>query len=272
MKHLGDITKVHGGDIAPVDVITFGSPCQDLSVAGGQKGMKYVCPACGVEFAITAGAASCPMCGTEIEKTRSGLFIEAVRIIKEMRKKTNGKQPRFAVWENVPGAFSSNKGADFQIVLLELCRVTEPKAPAIAVPKGGWPNAGCLTDVGGGSIAWRTLDAQFHGVPQRRRRIILVCDFAGQCAGQLLFKPSGLPGYPAEGVCKGQTPAGAAAVRADYAGEPIGFAYKASGSAGSVAAAANTAPTLLSARHDAAICLQGSMIGRADRNGPQATA
>ena len=113
MKHLGDITKVHGGDIAPVDVITFGSPCQDLSVAGGQKGMKYVCPACGVEFAITAGAASCPMCGTEIEKTRSGLFIEAVRIIKEMRKKTNGKQPRFAVWENVPGAFSSNKGADY---------------------------------------------------------------------------------------------------------------------------------------------------------------
>lgn len=178
-----------------------------------------------------------------------------------MRKKTNGKQPRFAVWENVPGAFSSNKGADFQIVLLELCRVTEPKAPAIAVPKGGWPNAGCLTDVGGGSIAWRTLDAQFHGVPQRRRRIILVCDFAGQCAGQLLFKPSGLPGYPAEGVCKGQAPAGAAAVRADYAGEPIGFAYKASGTAGSVAAAVNTAPTLLSARHDAAICLQGSMIG-----------
>ena len=321
MKHLGDIAKIHGGDIAPVDVITFGSPCQDLSVAGGQKGMKYICTACGVEFAITAGAASCPMCGTEIEKTRSGLFIEAVRIIKEMRKKTNGKQPRFAVWENVPGAFSSNKGADFQIVLLELCRVTEPKAPAIAVPKGGWPNAGCLTDVGGGSIAWRTLDAQFHGVPQRRRRIILVCDFAGQCAGQLLFKPSGLPGYPAEGVCKGQAPAGAAAVRADYAGEPIGFAYKASGTAGSVAAAVNTAPTLLSARHDAAIraqvfckgtrgrfkgdaptykpadvantlntfdtgetranelvvceqpakpfCLQGSMIGRADRNGPQ---
>lgn len=123
--------------------------------------------------------------------------------------------------------------------------------------------------MGSGSIAWRTLDAQFHGVPQRRRRIILVCDFAGQCAGQLLFKPSGLPGYPAEGVCKGQASAGAAAVRADYAGEPIGFAYKASGTAGSVAAAVNTAPTLLSARHDAAICLQGSMIGRADRNGPQ---
>lgn len=165
LKHLGDIAKVHGGDIAPVDVITFGSPCQDLSVAGGQKGMKYVCPACGVEFAITAGAASCPMCGTEIEKTRSGLFIEAVRIIKEMRKKTNGKQPRFAVWENVPGAFSSNKGADFQIVLLELCRVTEPKAPAIAVPKGGWPNAGCLTDVAAAALPGEPLTLNFTEYP-----------------------------------------------------------------------------------------------------------
>ena len=299
MKHLGDISKVCGGDIAPVDIIAFGSPCQDLSVAGGQKGMKYLCPACGIEFAITAGATACPMCGAEIEKTRSGLFIEAVRIIKEMRKKTDGKQPRFAVWENVPGAFSSNKGADFQTVLLELCRITEPKAPAVAIPKGGWPNAGCLSDVGGGSIAWRTLNAQFHGVPQRRRRIILVCDFAGQRAGLLLFKPHGLPGYPAQGVCAGQAPAGAAAVRADYAGEPIGFAYKASSTAGSVAAAVNTAPTLLSARHDAAICLmdqggkvmglthdrtgtlraemhgntpivlQGSMIGRSDQNGPR---
>jgi len=256
MRHLGDISKVRGADIAPVDVITFGSPCQDLSVAGGQKGMKYVCPVCGVEFAITANADACPMCGAEIEKTRSGLFIEAVRIIKEMREKTNGKQPRFAVWENVPGAFSSNKGADFQTVLLELCRITEPKAPAIAVPKTGWPASGWLFDVGGGSVAWRTLDAQFHGVPQRRRRIILVCDFAGQRAGWILFKPRGLPGYPAEGVCEGETPAGAVAVRADGAGEPIGFAYKASGTAGSVAAAVDTAPTLLGARHDAAICTQ----------------
>lgn len=201
MKHLGDISKICGGDIALVDVITFGSPCQDLSVAGKQAGL--------------AGS-------------RSGLFREAVRIIKEMRIATNGKQPRFAVWENVPGAFSSNKGADFQTVLLELCRITEPKAPAVAIPKAGWPPAGQLTDVGGGSIAWRTIDAQFHGVPQRRRRIILVCDFAGQRAGQLLFKPSGLPGYPAEGVCEGETPAGAAAVCADGAGKPIGFAYKAS--------------------------------------------
>lgn len=211
MKHLGDISKICGGDVAPVDVITFGSPCQDLSVAGKQAGL--------------AGS-------------RSGLFREAVRIIKEMRIATNGKQPRFAVWENVPGAFSSNKGADFQTVLLELCRITEPKAPAVAIPKAGWPPAGQLTDVGGGSIAWRTIDAQFHGVPQRRRRIILVCDFAGQRAGRILFKPSGLPGYPAEGVCEGETPAGAVAVCADGTG--------------------NTP-----------IVLQGSMIGRADQNGPR---
>lgn len=177
MKHLGDISKVNGAHIAPVDIITFGSPCQDLSVAGKQAGL---------------------------EGSRSGLFREAVRIIKEMRDATNGKQPRFAVWENVPGAFSSNKGADFQTVLHELCKIAEPKAPAVAIPKAGWPPAGQLTDVGGGSLAYRTIDAQFHGVPQRRRRIILVCDFTGQCAGDLLFKPRGLPGYPAQGLCEGQ--------------------------------------------------------------------
>lgn len=138
MKHLGDISKVNGASIAPVDVITFGSPCQDLSVAGKQAGL---------------------------DGSRSGLFREAVRIIKEMRQATNGKQPRFAIWENVPGAFSSNKGADFQTVLHELCKITEPKAPIIAIPKAGWPSAGQFTDVGGGSIAYRTIDAQFHGVP-----------------------------------------------------------------------------------------------------------
>ncbi len=266
MKHLGDISKINGAGVAPVDIITFGSPCQDLSAAGKQAGL---------------------------EGSRSGLFREAVRIIKEMRDATNGKQPRFAVWENVPGAFSSNKGADFQTVLLELCRITESKAPAVAIPKAGWPPAGQLTDVGGGGIAWRTIDAQFHGVPQRRRRIILVCDFTGQRAGRILFKPSGLPGYPAEGVCEGETPAGAAAVCADGAvlcfngrqdpvngpvagaldatmpqAQCVAFAYKASPASGSVAAAVDTAPTLLAGRNDAAVCLQGSMIGRADKNGP----
>ena len=122
MKHLGDISKVNGASIAPVDIITFGSPCQDLSVAGKQAGL---------------------------DGSRSGLFREAVRIIKEMRDATNGKQPRFAIWENVPGAFSSNKGADFQTVLHELCKITEPKAPVIAIPKAGWPPAGQLSNVGG---------------------------------------------------------------------------------------------------------------------------
>ena len=130
MKHLGDIAKVLGGDIAPVDVITFGSPCQDLSVAGGQKGMKYVCPACGVEFAITAGAASCPMCGTEIEKTRSGLFIEAVRIIKEMRKKTNGKQPRFAVWETSLARSAATKAQTSRSSCLN-CAVSQNQKPPL---------------------------------------------------------------------------------------------------------------------------------------------
>lgn len=252
MKHLGDISKVNGAGVAPVDIITFGSPCQDLSVAGKRAGL---------------------------EGSRSGLFREAVRIIKEMRDATNGKQPRFAIWENVPGAFSSNKGADFQTVLHELCKITEPQTPAIAIPKNGWPTAGELTDVGGGSIAWRTVDAQFHGVPQRRRRIILVCDFTGQCAGNILFKPRGLPGYVAEGVHEGQTAPGAAAVSTDSSiigfngrqdpvsgpvagaldasapqAQCVGFSSLPSSQAGSIGAAVDLAPTLLGARHDASIC------------------
>jgi len=260
MKHLGDISKINGAAVSPVDIVTFGSPCQDLSVAGKQEGL---------------------------DGSRSGLFREAVRIIKEMRSATNGKQPRFAVWENVPGAFSSNKGADFQTVLHELCKITEPKAPAVAIPKAGWPPAGQFTDVGGGSIAYRTIDAQFHGVPQRRRRIILVCDFTGQCAGNILFKPRGLPGYPAPGICEGETPAGAAAVCADrpvlcfngrqdpvngpVAGaldatapqaQCVAFAYKASPSAGGVGAAVDVAPTLLGERNDAAICFSPGAAAR----------
>jgi DNA (cytosine-5)-methyltransferase 1 len=253
MKHLGDITKVNGARVAPVDIITFGSPCQDLSTAGRQAGL---------------------------DGSRSGLFHEAVRIITEMRNATNEKQPRFAVWENVPGAFSSNKGTDFQIVLHELCKITEPKAPAVAIPKAGWPPAGQLTDVGSGSIAWRTIDAQFHGVPQRRRRIILVCDFTGQCAGKILFKPEGLPGYPAQGVCEGQASPRAADVSADRPSrcfngrqDPVSgaiagtldaalpeeqcmaFAYNASSSAGGMGTAVDIAPTLLRARNDAAVCM-----------------
>ena len=175
MKHLGDISKVKGNEIEPVDVITFGSPCQDLSVAGKRKGLNH------------------SELGDE-ETTRSGLFMEAVRIIREMKEATNGEYPTFAVWENVPGAYSSNKGEDFRIVLEELektaCNGTDivPKPP-----KGKWLNSGEI--VGDNySIAWRTLDAQFWGVPQRRRRIYLVADFRGKRAGKILFEREGLRG------------------------------------------------------------------------------
>ena len=168
MKLLGDITKVDGAEIEPVDIVTFGSPCQDLSVAGKRAGL---------------------------DGERSGLFMEAVRIIKEMRCKTNGRYPSIAIWENVPGAFSSNKGEDFRTVLEELCKIKGSDTLIPKPPKRGgrnaWNDAGLI--VGDGfSIAWRVLDAQFWGVPQRRRRIFLVADFRGQCAGKILFEREGL--------------------------------------------------------------------------------
>lgn len=159
MKHLGDITQINGAEIEPVDIITFGSPCQDLSVAGKRDGL---------------------------EGKRSNLFFEAVRIIREMRGATDGRYPRFAVWENVPGAFSSNGGADFQSVLEE---ITESKIP---MPHTGrWATAGMVRG-GKCEVAWRVLDAQYWGVPQRRRRIFLVADFAGQRAGEILFECEGV--------------------------------------------------------------------------------
>ena len=179
MRHLGSVTDVHGGKIEPVDIITFGSPCQDLSVAGKRAGLKHE----------NEG---------DDETTRSGLFVEAVRIIKEMRDATNGLYPRFAVWENVPGAFSSNGGQDFRIVLEKLIQVAEPSAVMPDVPKGGWAYADSYRG-DGWSIAYRTFDAQYWGVPQRRRRIYLVADFRGECAGEVLFKSNGLRGYFEEG-------------------------------------------------------------------------
>lgn len=168
MKHLGDITKVDGAEIEPVDIVTFGSPCQDLSVAGKRAGL---------------------------DGERSGLFMEAVRIIKEMRCKTDGRYPSIAIWENVPGAFSSNKGEDFRTVLEELCKIKESDTLIPKPPKRGgrnaWNDAGLIMG-DGFSIAWRVLDAQFWGVPQRRRRIFLVADFRGQCAGEILFEREGL--------------------------------------------------------------------------------
>ena len=175
MKHLGDISKINGGEIEPVDIITFGSPCQDLSVAGKRAGLKHEAN------------------GDE-ETTRSGLFMEAVRIIKEMRNATYGKYPSFALWENVPGAFSSNKGEDFRIVLEELIKIVEPSAVMPQIPPRGWPYADSY--VGDGwSIAYRVFDAQFWGVPQRRRRIHLVLDLRGQGAREVLFEREGVRGY-----------------------------------------------------------------------------
>ena len=171
MKHLGDITKLNGYDVEPVDVITGGSPCQDLSVAGKRAGL--------------AGE-------------RSGLFMEQIRIIKEMRQRERDSgrsgvlvRPRYCVWENVPGAFSSNGGKDFQAVLTEFVKVCEPDAPDVPMPeKGKWPKAGVLySDVGKWSIAYKLHDAQFWGVPQRRRRLCIVADFNGLTAGEILFDP-----------------------------------------------------------------------------------
>ena len=175
MKHLGDVSKVKDGEIEPVDIITFGSPCQDISIAGKRAGLKHA----------DMG---------DDETTRSGLFLEAIRIIKEMREATNGIYPRFAVWENVPGAFSSNRGEDFRLVLEEFIKITEPNAVMPAVPQAGWAYADCISG-DGWSIAYRVFDAQYWGVPQRRRRIYLVADFRGECAQEILFKRESLRGY-----------------------------------------------------------------------------
>ena len=194
MKHLGSVTDVHGGDIEPVDIITFGSPCQDLSVAGKRAGLKHEA-------------------NGDDETTRSGLFMEAVRIIKEMRKATNGEYPTFAVWENVPGAFSSNKGEDFRTVLEELIKIVEPTAVMPAVPKNGWPYADSYCG-DGWSLAYRVFDAQYWGVPQRRRRIYLVLDLRGQRAGKVSFERKGVRGNFATFKTAGQETAGDSADRA----------------------------------------------------------
>ena len=190
MKHLGDISTISGAEIEPVDIITFGSPCTDMSVAGKRAGLD--------------GQQSC-------------LFYQAIRIIKEMRWKTNGRYPRYIVWENVPGAFSSNKGADFKAVLEAVCSVKREDVSVPEPPKGKWAGAGeILGD--GFSLAWRVLDAQFWGVPQRRKRIYLVADFAGGSAGKILFESEGVSRYSAEGFRAWQGTARSAADRAGAAG------------------------------------------------------
>ena len=179
MKHYGDVSRMDGGKIEPVDVITFGSPCQDMSIAGKRAGL---------------------------DGSRSNLFYEAIRIVKEMRCATDGKYPRYIVWENVPGAFSSNKGADFQSVLEEICSV---KGYEIHTPRPErWANAGEIV-AEDFSLAWRVFDAQYWGVPQRRKRIYLVADFAGGSAGKILFESEGMSGYTPQGFRPWQGAAGA---------------------------------------------------------------
>lgn len=184
VKHLGDICKIKGSELEPVDIITFGSPCQNMSIAGTREGIKH----------ITIGSN---------ETTQSGLFIEAIRVIKEMRLATNGVYPRYAVWENVCGAFNSNKGEDFRTVLEEFIRISEPNAVMPKVPKAGWAYADCISG-NGWSIAYRTFDAQYWGVPQRRRRIYLVTDFRGGRAKEILFEQEGLRGHTAQSGTQGQ--------------------------------------------------------------------
>lgn len=321
MKHYGDVSSLNGADLPPVDIITFGSPCQDMSIAGKRSGL---------------------------DGSRSSLFYEAVRIINEMRCATNGKYPRFAVWENVPGAFSSNKGEDFRCVLESLCRVRDE---TVSVPRHEkWSAAGNIV-ADGFSIAWRVLDAQYWGVPQRRKRIFLVADFDSECAGKILFESEGLSGYSAEGFKAWQRTtvaiesssgtAGAAGFCTEHSAKARGIGYEEETSstlrAGTVPAAVyenhsqdtrytelrGIAPTVSStygtggnnqpfvvedtrcfdvrftsdgtknARHNcyetdtsrtidtggnspdsnqggvAVVAVQGSMIGRADKNGPQ---
>ena len=186
IKHYGDISCMDGSKIEPVDIITFGSPCQDLSIAGKRDGL---------------------------DGKRSSLFYEAIRIVKEMRCATDGKKPRYIVWENVLGAFSSNKGEDFRCVLEGICHIEDE---TISIPKTDkWKQAGSI--VGDYfSLAWRVLDAQYWGVPQRRKRIFLVADFAGGGAGEILFKSEGLSGYSKESIRSWQ---GATSYIADSTGE-----------------------------------------------------
>ena len=220
MKHYGDVHGLNGADLEPVDIITFGSPCQDLSIAGKRSGLGG---------------------------SRSGLFYEAVRVITEMRRSTNGQYPRWAVWENVPGALSSQRGQDFRRVLESLVRIKDPAADVPLPESGRWLHAGeILGD--GYSLAWRVLDAaQGWGVAQRRKRIFAVLDLDGQCAGKVLFESEGLSGYTPPG---GEARKGAAPSTEDStgtAGERIsagGFCTEHSADSRGVGYEDERAPTL----------------------------
>lgn len=237
MAHAGDITQLHGGKLPPVDIVTFGSPCQGLSLAGQRRGLA---------------------------DERSGLFMEAIRIIDEMREATHGRYPKFALFENVPGALSSAGGRDFAAVLQSFTKAQIP------IPRSGkWANAGMVRG-GGVDLAWCVYDAQYFGTAQRRRRLFLVCDFTGRCAGEILFVPKSLRGYfeaggtPRQGLAAftengAGTAKPAIAVLNDQGGDSLNVEKN------------GISPTLRSQSHGnqpiTAYALQGSMIGRADENG-----
>ena len=183
VKHYGDVNSIRGDEIEPVDIITFGSPCTDISIAGKRAGLGG---------------------------KQSSLFFQAIRIIKEMRCATDGRYPRFIVWENVPGAFSSNGGEDFRAVLEAVCSVKDGGIHVPGPPKGKWANAGCVM-ADGFSLAWRGFDACLWGVPQRRKRIYLVADFTGGGAGKVLFESEGVSGYTPQGFRAWQGAAGSVA-------------------------------------------------------------
>lgn len=219
MRYLGDICKINGAEIAPVDVVIGGSPCQDLSAAGKRAGLFG---------------------------KRSRLFMEQIRIIKEMRAADEQRgnaaefiRPRFMVWENVPGAFSSNKGEDFRTVLEETAKIIQPDASVPKPPKEKWSTSGCILGRGW-SVAWRVFDAQFWGVPQRRRRIALVADFGGGAAPEILFERQGLLGDIAAGGKARQEIAAAVGECASVSG----FNFRAGSKAGSIGLCTECAPTI----------------------------
>lgn len=280
MLHLGDITKINGGSAPAVDVVIGGSPCQDLSIAGKRAGL--------------AGA-------------RSGLYMEQIRVIKEMREhdKRMGRtgeliRPRYMVWENVIGAFSSNGGKDFAAVLEEAIRIAEPEAPGIEVPEKGWNTWGGYHDEVGGrwSVAWRVLDAQHWGVPQRRRRIALIADFGGDTAWEISFEQQSVCWDTEESGAAGEGPAGDSESGAAYAvrirggcdgggkgalvqteksgtlgtGNDQTLFCMATQQGGTEVRSDDRAPTLtasagMSGNNQPVICLQGNAIDRADTAG-----
>ena len=215
MAHAGDVTQLHGGKLPPVDIVTFGSPCQGLSLAGQRRGLA---------------------------DERSGLFMEAIRIIDEMREATHGRYPRFALFENVPGALSSAGGRDFAAVLQSF---TKAKIP---MPYSGrWANAGMVRG-GGVDLAWCVYDAQYFGTAQRRRRLFLVCDFAGKCAGEILFVPKSLRGYFEAGGTPRQGLAAFAESSPDTAGRAVDILND-QGGASLTVERSGLSPTLRSQTH-----------------------